>query len=133
MSEPNIEELLDRMLSSGKLSEEAAAELREFREELTQDRLDPSDAAYVEALARRLGFLGDGATSATLDAVPAEDDDAQAAAPNRAAMALAAVRSAVDDLCHPDRLAADDPDREAKTRLHAALAVRLDGIARDFA
>ena len=135
MSDPNTKQLLDRMLSSGKLSAEAAQDLRDFQADLAKDMLDPEDAAYVAALARRRGFLG-GVAPAEDAADGADEEDDLPAAPalaSDAAEVLAAVRGAVDALCHPDRLAGEDPDREAKARLHAALTARLDEIGRDFA
>lgn len=139
MSAPNTKQLLDRMLASGKLSEDTAQELRDFQDDLAKDMLDPADAAYAEALARRLGFLGGGPApvAAATDPEDEDEDEAESAPPAPAVIrpeaVLAAVRAAVDELCHPDRLAAEDPDRDAKARLHADLTARLDGIARDFA
>ena len=134
MNEPNTKTMLDAMLASGKLSPQAAADLRDFQEDMAQDRLDPADAAYVEALAHRLGFVGEGTAAASIESGPAEDDDyTTAAAPDRTAAVLVAMRAAIDELCDPDRLPLDDPDRETKAGLHAALTARLDSIGRDFA
>ncbi len=134
MNEPNTKNLLDAMLASGKLSPESAADLRDFQDDVAQNRLDPADAAYIEALARRLGFLGEGAAAASLKSGPAEDDEyTTAAGPDRTTAVLAAIRAAVDELCDPDRLTLDDPDRQTKAELHAALTARLDSIGREFA
>lgn len=125
--------LLDAMLTSRKLSPETAADLHGFKEDLAQGRLDAADAAYVEALARRLGFLGEGAVAASMESDPAEDDDDTPAPLDRTAAALAAMRAAIDELCDPGGLAPEDPAREIKAGLHVALTERLNSIGRDFA
>ena len=67
--------LIKRMLDKGDLMPETREDLEDHLADLDKGTLHPEDAAYVEGLARRLGFAGGGAPPVARDDDDDEDDD----------------------------------------------------------
>lgn len=101
--------LIKRMLEKGDLMPETREDLEDHLADLDKGTLHPEDAAYVESLARRLGFAGGGPPPAAGDDDDGDDDD--------------------DD---DDVFFGDEPESDTAAAVQAEIALRKVNQARDL-
>lgn len=143
--------LIKRMLDKGDLMPETREDLEDNLADLEKGSLHPEDAAYIESLARRLGFAAGGTPAAASEDDEEDDDDdvffgdereSDTAAAVQAEIALRKVNQARDlttrlremhEAEKPEGTTVERPGGEAATlaELQQALDEAAEALQRD--